>query len=334
MGFIGQLGMQAASGAVDAGMGLLLAGANDRRQLKQQGKLQAQEIAGQKQMVDYNMAKQLQMWKATSYSAQKEQMEQAGLNPGLMYGMGGGGGMTTGQATGNVTGGRAPEGGGEMAMIKGMGLDRMMQAAQIENLKADTEKKKAEATKTGGVDTELGFTQIGSLTQGITNAAIVEKILEFEKRIKGIDANIANQTSGDKMGNIRSIAEAAASTAEMIERDNMIGAETREDKIKQIKAEAIGAVLRNTLTRADTQLKGKQGEMIDSNIKINDEQIKKWVNEIMIAWDKLGNDRENQSHQQMEDYLKQSDFPKEAIPVIEEVMEGILKKRPINGRRN
>ena len=51
-------------------MGLLLEGHNDRRQLRQQEKLQNLEIKGSKELTDYNAAKQLEMWKATNYPAQ------------------------------------------------------------------------------------------------------------------------------------------------------------------------------------------------------------------------------------------------------------------------
>ena len=89
-----QAASQAASGLIGTGMGLLLEGHNDRRQLRQQEKLQNLEIKGSKELTDYNAAKQLEMWKATNYPAQVEQMKLAGLNPALAYGMGGAGGVT------------------------------------------------------------------------------------------------------------------------------------------------------------------------------------------------------------------------------------------------
>ena len=99
-----QAASQAASGLIGTGMGLLLEGHNDRRQLRQQEKLQNLEIKGSKELTDYNAAKQLEMWKATNYPAQVEQMKLAGLNPALAYGMGGGGGVTANVATGKTSG--------------------------------------------------------------------------------------------------------------------------------------------------------------------------------------------------------------------------------------
>ena len=110
---------QAAQSAIGAGFGLLLQKGQDRRQIKQQEKLQALEIAGQKQLTDYNQEKALEMWEKTGYGAQKEQMKGAGLNPGLMYGMSGGGGQTAQVAPGNVSGGNAS---GQSGEAMGMAL--------------------------------------------------------------------------------------------------------------------------------------------------------------------------------------------------------------------
>ena len=78
-----QLGMMAAEtgqNIVNTGMGLLLSGWNDRRQLKQQGKLQALEIQGQNQMAEANLQRQMRLWEMTNYKAQMEQLKKAGLN--------------------------------------------------------------------------------------------------------------------------------------------------------------------------------------------------------------------------------------------------------------
>ncbi|AXH73227.1 MAG: DNA pilot protein [Microviridae sp.] len=125
--------------AINTGLGLMLEKHNDKRQIRQQGALQNLQIAGQKEMTDYNMSKQLQMWKDTNYKAQVEELEKAGLNPGLLYGMGGGGGTTTGQANGNVQGANAPQGG--MEIQKAMELSLI--DAQRRNIEADTKDKLA-----------------------------------------------------------------------------------------------------------------------------------------------------------------------------------------------
>ena len=109
MGFdiaaIGQgAAMQAASGIVGTGLGLLLEGHNDRRQIIQQGKLNDLSVKAQKELLEAQRQKELQMWQNTNYSAQIDQMKKAGLNPALLYGQGGGGGSAAGggSATGTI----------------------------------------------------------------------------------------------------------------------------------------------------------------------------------------------------------------------------------------
>ncbi|AXH76119.1 MAG: DNA pilot protein [Microviridae sp.] len=136
----GQLGMQAAGNLVNGATGAIFGKMNDKRQLKQQRKLMEMEMEGQRSMTDYNQTKQLEMWEKTGYGAQMKQLEEAGLNPALIYGQGGGGGQTAQIAQGNVSGADAPKGGGEMmGMVTANNL--AMQLAQIENIKADTQNK-------------------------------------------------------------------------------------------------------------------------------------------------------------------------------------------------
>ena len=66
---------------------------------------------------------QMDMWNKTNYGAQIGHMKEAGLNPALMYGMGGGGGATTG----SQGGGSAAKG---MAQ-KQMGIEGLMAASQV-----------------------------------------------------------------------------------------------------------------------------------------------------------------------------------------------------------
>lgn len=141
---LADFGIQAAQDVVGAGLGLALGGINDRRQLKQQRKLQRLEIEGQKEMLSHNMAAQLKMWQDTNYSAQMEQLKKAGLNPGMIYGMSGGGATTTGQASANVTGAHAPTGGGEAVAMASTAAQLGLMRAQKELIEAQTKKELAQ----------------------------------------------------------------------------------------------------------------------------------------------------------------------------------------------
>ena len=154
---LGQAGLGAAAG-------IFLGKQQDKRQLEQQKKLQALQIAGQKDMMDYSYSKQMEMWHNTNYKPQMDELRKAGLNPGLLYGMKGGGGTTTGSPGANVTGGTAAGHSGEPMGLISHALQLGILKAQKENIEADTKQKTAETTKTSGVDTKLGETQIANLT--------------------------------------------------------------------------------------------------------------------------------------------------------------------------
>lgn len=154
MSFISQLGLQTAGQVIGAGMGMVLGDRNDKRQREQQEYLQKLQIMGNKEMTDYQMKKQLEMWEATNYPAQIKQLEKAGLNPGLIYGMGGAGGATTGGSAAGVSGGSAQQNPGEIQQMMAMGMQIAQQAAQTELTKSQTEKTKVETEKIAGADTE------------------------------------------------------------------------------------------------------------------------------------------------------------------------------------
>ena len=120
------------------------------------------ELAAQKnqqRMIDYfNMTAQY-----NSASSQKQRLEEAGLNPALMYGSAGSGGAGTG-----ATGGAQAAGAGlAQPQAVAMGLQLKSIAAQTKLAEANAAKAYAEAEKISGVDTKKTKTEIESITQGI-----------------------------------------------------------------------------------------------------------------------------------------------------------------------
>ena len=116
----------------------------DKRQIKQQGALIDQQMQADMRMTDYNMGKQKEFWEQTGPQGQMEQLGKAGLNPGLIYGMGGAGGQSSNIETGHVSAAKAPSGTG-MEDIQGaqMGLQLALIKAQTDNINADTQDKLA-----------------------------------------------------------------------------------------------------------------------------------------------------------------------------------------------
>lgn len=140
------------SGAIGPVLGMALGGQQDKRNYDQANRIgRLNNVLGM-EMGNYNFSKQYEMWQKTGPVGQMEQLKKAGLNPALMYGKSGPGGMLAAPATAGHANANTGDYSREMGM--GMQLATGLQQAQIENLKADTAKKQAEATKTAGVDTD------------------------------------------------------------------------------------------------------------------------------------------------------------------------------------
>lgn len=275
-------GIQTAQDLVNTGMGLLLQGQQDRRQLKQQGKLQALEISGQKQMTDYNYNKQLEMWNATNYAPQMEQLRKAGLNPGLIYGMSGGGAVTTGNQGGNVTGAHAPVGGAEIQTMLGMGIQKELLQAQKENIQADTKKKEVEAAKTAGVDTTKAETEIQNIKQQTENAKIQYELGEIQVGIQSVQEHIAKMTQNQAIARIATELRSATALMHTAENDQKISTATMQKNIEKVSAELAGIYATNELQKT---LKGKAEadiENIANNIKVTLGQLANETDRVKI----------------------------------------------------
>lgn len=231
-----QLREAAAGGAVNTIVGqlgsMIFGGAQDRRQLKQQRKLQDLQIEGNKQMIDYSNAAQealqMSMWDKTNYSAQIEQMKKAGLSPSMIYGGSGTGGATVGGggASGGVSGTNAgdPNAGVEMGLQ--MASQLALQKAQTENIKADTAVKLASE---GLTKEDLEKRKMDTLTQ---KEVWTKTIAESQEANRGL-----------------------------------------EDRLKTIKAEAIGSEIENEAKRI--------------GIKVDKQQIIKMAADVAQGWENL-----------------------------------------------
>jgi len=91
-------------GVAQAGFNMLSAD----KQRRDQERLMGIQQQNQQQLNRQGHQLQMDMWNKTNYQAQLKHMKKAGLNPALMYGMGGGGGTTAGsQGGGSASGGNA-----------------------------------------------------------------------------------------------------------------------------------------------------------------------------------------------------------------------------------
>lgn len=262
---------------VGAGMGLLLEKHEDQRQYNQQKKLQDLQIQGQQAMGQFNTGLAKQMWDYTNFENQKKHLEAAGLNPGLMYGMGGGGGATTSTPTGNVNGADAPSGTGhEVQDMAGMGMQLAAQTqliqSQIEVNKSIANKNNTEADFTGGVqtanttaDTSLKNTQVQSLTQGITNQKTQNALMQAQTVVQNMTAE-----------NIQTDTKKLEDQIAILDQDVEISRATINQKIEILRQQATGAILQNEATKVGINLTKEQIKNVAQQIensKTNQQQM-------------------------------------------------------------
>lgn len=147
--------MGAFDGLIGQGLGMILDSNSDERQIKQQQRFTDMQMAANKEMTKFNREQAMQMWKDTNYGAQIDEMKKSGLSEGLIYGMKGGGGVTTSMPSSNVGSGTAENMGMKNGMGMQLGLQAAMTEAQTRLIEAQTQKTEVETEKTAGVDTEL-----------------------------------------------------------------------------------------------------------------------------------------------------------------------------------
>lgn len=296
---IGQIGMNAASDAANGIFGIIAGGIADKRQIKQQQKLTDMQLAANKQMGLFNYEQQMKMWHETNYGAQMAELEKAGLNPGLIYGMGGGAGGTTAAAPSQgASGGQAPTGGGEIMAMMQMKNQQNLIEAQTEALKAQANKTNVEAGKIGGVDTEEAKTRIATLTQGIQNAKAQEALTKIETNIRKIEEAYKDQREGYTNEILQQQLDNMGQEWVKIKYENDITKQTWQDKVKQIKQEATNAVI--------------TGALMNSNIGKNTAQIQQIITETQAITDRifqtdihLGNESEGNRIKDAEQKIQQ-----------------------------
>lgn len=254
-------------GALAAGMGMVLQPFNDARQYRQQKRLQKLQIAGQKEMMDYAMAAQYDMWDKTNYHAQMAQLKKAGLNPALLYGMKGGGGITTGNPQGNVTGGQAASGGGkEMQELMGMGMNMELMKAQKQLIQAQAENVKADTAKKTGVETENLQTQTQLLAQELDNKREDFQIKRLQQTMMNIE-NFEKQTSQvDRLHEITYQAQKAFRELNILTNTQKISEATTQEQINIIQQQSINAIIQNEATQNNIELTKAQMQKITQEI--------------------------------------------------------------------
>lgn len=153
-----------------------------KKQYKNQKKLMGIQYQNQRNLNQQGSDLQYDMWNKTNYPAQLEMMKKAGLNPGLMYGLGGGSGTTTGsQSGGSASSGNA---GGFNPMDVGalmMGKQMELMDSQISQNEAEALNKKQDTLLK---EVETGIASIKEMTSYDSIVAELQNVQRETEKLK------------------------------------------------------------------------------------------------------------------------------------------------------
>ena len=219
-----------------------------KQQHKRNKELQAIQYTNQRLLNEQGHELQKQMWEHTNYPNQVRMLQEAGLNPALMYGKGGAGG-----STGSQGGGSAASGSAGMPNY-GMGMDitnALAQASQIELNNAQAKKLNAEANKIAGVDTDLVKTTIDKAKAETKNIESQQKLNE----LNAIVVKIEGETRYDVV--MAEIGKELALTRQ-IDLDNEITDKTKGEVIRDVYLKNVETVARTDKFQSATKLDESQ----------------------------------------------------------------------------
>lgn len=235
------------------------------------------------QMAKNNQQRNKDLWDYTNYENQKQHIKNAGLNPALMYGMGGGGGVSASGAQGQgVT--QPTDRSVEMGLKQqGLGLQLASIASQVDLNKSQAEKNKVEADKIAGVDTDVQKATIDNLIAQTSNEKVKKglilgqiRVADAEEELKRNMADWTKDKADETRWNIKSLQKGIDKLVEEIngmKLDNELKERTIDNKVKES-----ALTLQNLM--AEILLKGSQK-------KVNEEQAKAIPAQILQGWEKL-----------------------------------------------
>ncbi len=256
------------------GVDMAIEGSRNQRAFEQQQQLMGMQQKNQMQLNEQGMKLQKGMWDYTNYENQMGHMKRAGLNPALMYGMKGGGGVTTGsQGGGSAASGNAPG-------YNGMGIEGMMMGAQIEKMNAETQEIKARTGKEEQETTNLGqlFETLKNETKSSKEKADIDTL---ERMTKELDYELSKESFNY---NLKVLGEKAREITQQNDRfkanyENFLNQEFA--RTLEIQASTLSKQAGTELTQKDIE----NYEAAFNNILKNTEimQQNAWTKELSVA---------------------------------------------------
>ena len=269
--------MMAAGQAIGTGMGigeeLLMGNYRRKKQLEQQKKLTDMQVKANKNLADYGMAISKDMFEATGYGAQRKQMEEAGLNPALMYGHAGAGGSTQSASAGSASAGQASSGSEYAGKANAMGIEMMRAQSEIEVNKSIAEKNRAEAEATAGYKKDQAEAQTKSIEEVTKNTQVQRQGINLQNDYDKIRNYIIENSFDYNIEALKWMAGKAREEYEIILNNKEISNETKDLVIEsyELNNKNIGIEILNK----------------KAGIELTEAQAEKAYNDIAQGWEEL-----------------------------------------------
>ena len=233
------IGIRAASGAAGNIMGigeeLLMGNHRRKKQLEQQQKLTDMQVAANKNLADYGMGISKEMFEATGYGAQRRQMEEAGLNPALMYGHAGAGGSTQSAGAGSAGAGQASTGSEYAGKANAMGIEMMRAQSEIDVNMSIAEKNRAEAEATAGYKKDQAIAETKSIEEITKNTQVQRQGIKLQNDYDKIRNYIAESSFDYNIETLKWMAGKAREEYQIILNNKEISDETKNLVIESYK---------------------------------------------------------------------------------------------------
>lgn len=225
----------------------------------------------------YSTGQAKELWNYTNFENQMEHIKNAGLSPGLIYGMGGAGGTTSGAGQANGVGLPQDQSVGMGLRAQELGLQMANAASQIKLNESQANKNEAEANKIKGVDTDVAQATMDNLIAQTANEKIKKGLIYADTRFKDAMEEFTRGKVDEVGWNVKNLMkslEVADRNIQATDLDNELKERTMESNVKQAQE-----TLKNTM--ADTLVKFSQGKLNQTQATALTEQVKQ-------GWSSIG----------------------------------------------
>lgn len=264
MGVLDSLTTALGGGAIGIGVQAI----NNVMGLNQNDDLLQQQIQANEQMSTFNENLNEKYWNDTNSEAQVAHLEDAGLNPALMYAKGGAGGST--MNSGMAVNASAPQ-----QQNIGAGI-QMAQNAQALSQQQDqiNNQKKVQDAQASNLDASTGNLQVDNDIKKVQLAA------------SNIDYDIKDATKEEVISRVQLFNRKLQNDIDLGTNQIGVNKDTYQAQVEKIRNDAANSAIQGILMN-------KQITGIESQIEVNNQKIKESIANIAQGWNKLQIDQQN-----------------------------------------